>query len=105
MNWAESYKGIQETWFSLFSSSSLGSSRFGNVRNWKKRLEIEESVLIPFFEGLGEEEVAKTVSSGPFWVLPRLIFQNESVVYDLIAWEVLIYFICDNIYVIATNNL
>lgn len=29
---------------------------------------------------------------------------EEGVAYDLIAWEVLIGFICDSIYLIATNN-
>lgn len=104
MNWPESYKDVQETWFSLFSSSSLGVACLV-MSGIGKRSKIEESVLIPLFEVLGEEEVVKMVSSGLFQVLLRLIFQNENVVYDLILWEVLIYFICDNINVIATNNL
>ena len=35
---------------------------------------------------------------------PCLIFLSDGVAYDLIIREVLINFICDRIYLIATNN-
>ena len=81
-------------------SSSLGSSRFGSVRNQRKNKN-RRDVLIQhggWGTGSGEDGAQWTLSG----ILPGLLFWSESGAYDLIVWEVFIYFICD-IYLIATN--